>query len=106
MARTDTLEPKLKQTLRRIPVSAEQKKFIKGKIMSDKKEQKIPDGKVKNTFFLRDVTNARINAYAEKMGIRPGAVLDLIFSDEALISDLMKEHATRIMEELSKPLPQ
>lgn len=101
MTQTDTLEPTLKKALRPVQLDAARKIHIKGKIMDKKTKQTPPEGKVKVNFFLRNVTNTRIETFAEKMNLRVGAFVDLIFSDETLITELVQTHAQRMVESLA-----
>ncbi len=90
-----TLETQLKQTLRPISLSAEQKKRIKH----------MTDEKISVHYYIRQSTEARIVDAAARVNIKPSLFLDLIFADEQTISDALNRHLANMQAVLQETAP-
>lgn len=66
------------------------------KLFIKPKNQVIPAGKVKTSLFIRESTQNVLNQYEEKTGIRPGALIDLVFSDENALNELVTKHVANM----------
>lgn len=65
--------------------------------------QSVPDGKVKTSFLLLETTQLHLNKYAA-IGLKPGALIDLVFSDEARIHEIVTQHMAN-MPSVLEPTP-
>ena len=72
------------------------------KKQKNKKNQEVPKGKVKTSLFIRAATQSVMNKYVEQTGIKKGALIDLVFSDETALNDLVTKHIANMQIQFSE----